>query len=79
MLYEVLKYDIVDDEIEDVILYYENISYQLGHRFENAIQEALDNLETNPEHYFNLEDNKHRRITIEGFANASFIVFKLSM
>lgn len=70
MLYDVLKYNIVDDEIEDVILYYESISYQLGLRFESAIEEALDNLETNPEHYFNLQDKKHRRITIEGFPYA---------
>ncbi len=70
MIYEILKYDIVDDEIEDVILYYENNSYQLGLKVENALEETLDNLERNPEHYFNLEDNIHRRITIEGFPYA---------
>jgi len=35
MVYEVLKYSIVDDEIEKAILYYESISYDLGLRFEN--------------------------------------------
>lgn len=70
MLYEVLKYDIVDDEIEHVISFYEGISYKLGVRFENEIQRALDRLEGHPENYFNLEDKKHRRLTIEGFPYA---------
>lgn len=55
MLYEVIKYNIVDDEIEKAILYYESVSYELGLRFETEIEKALDNLETNATHYFNLE------------------------
>ena len=41
MLYELLKYGIVDDEIEKAILYYETISYDLGLRFENEIEKAV--------------------------------------
>ncbi len=70
MLYEVIKYNIVDDEIEKAILYYESVSYELGLRFETEIEKALDNLETNATHYFNLEDKRHRRIIIEGFPYA---------
>ena len=66
--YTVLKYSIVDDEIINAIIYYETISPLLGLRFENNIQHALDNLEIHPENYFNLDDNKHRRIIIEGFS-----------
>ena len=47
-----LKYNIVDEEIIKVILYYESISYNLGLRFESEIEKALDKLETNAEHYF---------------------------
>ncbi len=70
MLYEVIKYDIVDDEIEKAIVYYESVSYELGLRFELEIEKALDKLETDPAYYFNLEDKKHRRILIEGFPYA---------
>jgi hypothetical protein len=70
MLYNVLKYDIVDEEIEKVILYYESISFQLGIKFETEIEKALDSLETNAEYYFNLDDKIHRRIPIEGFPYA---------
>ena len=70
MLYSVIKYSIVDDEIEKVILYYEFASYNLGLRFESEVEKALDKLETNPGYYFNLEDKKHRRIPIEGFPYA---------
>ena len=45
MAYNVLKYDVVDDEIEAVIIYYESISFGLGERFENEIENALTNLE----------------------------------
>lgn len=70
MVYNVVIYSIVYEEIVDAILHYESIYQKLGQRFEAAIQKALDNLENNPQHYFNLEDKKHRRITIEGFPYA---------
>ncbi len=70
MLYEVFKYDLVDDEIEKAILYYESVSIELGIRFEAEVEKALDSLETGAAHYLNLEDNKHRRILIEGFPYA---------
>ena len=70
MAYNVLKYDVVDDEIEAVIIYYESISFGLGERFENEIENALTNLEGNAHHYFNLEDKVHRRIPIAGFPYA---------
>lgn len=70
MLYEVVKYNIVDDEIEKAILYYESVSFELGLRFETEIEKAFDNLEKNALYYFNLEDKKHRRILIEGFPYA---------
>ncbi len=56
MVYEVLKYQIVDEEIIITIIYYETISPQLALKFESQIEKALDELETNPEYYFNLED-----------------------
>jgi len=70
MLYNVLKYSIVDDEIIRSIIYYESISYNLGLRFETEIEKALDKLERNPKFYFVLKDKKHRRIPIEGFPYA---------
>ena len=70
MHYNVVKYSIVDDEIEKALLYYETVSYNLGIRFESEIENALDKLETKAEYYFNLEDKKHRRIPIEGFPYA---------
>jgi hypothetical protein len=70
MPYEVLKYDCVDDEIEAVIIYYEGISYELGLKFETEIENALNHLERHPYHYFNLEDQIHRRIHIAGFPYA---------
>lgn len=70
MLYKVLKYNIVDEEIIKAIVYYESVSYKLGLRFENEIEKALDKLETDAAYYFNLEDKKHRRILIEGFPYA---------
>lgn len=70
MIYEVFIYDIVNDEIEAVISYYENVLYELGLRFENTIEKVLDDLEKNPEYYFNPEDKKHRRVTIDGFPYA---------
>jgi hypothetical protein len=74
MLYKVFKYSIVDEEIEKVILYYENISNTLGLRFEQQMEKALDQLETNAHHYFNLEDKRHRRIPIAGFPYAFIYV-----
>ena len=56
MVYNVLKYSIVDDEIIRAILYYESISYNLGLKFETEIEKALDKLETNPTYYFILKD-----------------------
>lgn len=70
MLYEVIKYNIVDDEIEKAILYYESVSYDLGLRFEAEIEKALDKLETDAAYYLNLEDGIHRRILIEYFPYA---------
>ncbi len=70
MPFNIIKYDIVDDEVETAILYYESVSFDLGLRFEKEMENALVNLEQNPAYYFNLEDNKHRRIVIEGFPYA---------
>lgn len=67
MPYNVLKYSFVDDEIEDVIVYYESISYELGLRVEQEIIRALNKLAHNPHHYFVLSDKIHRRIVIEDF------------
>lgn len=70
MHYKVLKYNLVDFEIEKVILYYESISYNLGLKFETEVEKTLDKLEKTPEYYFILDDKKHRRIPIEGFPYA---------
>lgn len=70
MPYEVIKYNIVDDEIEMAILYYESVSYERGLTFEIEIEKALDNLEIGAAFDFNLEDKIHRRILIEGFPYA---------
>jgi hypothetical protein len=68
--FKVLKYDLVDLEIETVLLYYDLISNELGIRFQTEVEKALDKLESNPKFYFLLEDKKHRRIVIEGFPYA---------
>ena len=65
-----MKYAVVDDEIVNTIVYYETISLILASRFETNIEHAFDELETNPENYFNLDDKKHRRIIIKGFPYA---------
>ena len=70
MHYEVLKYDVVDFEVERVILYYESLSYDIGIKFEKQVEKALDKLETSPAYYLMLDDKKHRRIVIEGFPYA---------
>lgn len=67
MVYNRLKYSIVDDEIIRAILHYNSVSYNLGLRFENEIEKAFNQLEKNPIFYFILKDGKHRRIQIEGF------------
>ena len=70
MSFKILKYQIVDDEILNTILYYESISPALGLKFEKNIEIAFNELEKNPENYFNLEDKKHRRIIIDKFPYA---------
>jgi len=70
MNYKILKYEIVDDEILSAVIYYDSISPALGLRFEKNIDNAFDELEKNPENYFNLEDTKHRRIIIDKFPYA---------
>lgn len=70
MVYRVVIYSIVYDEIIAAIQHYESINLNLGQRFESTIQKALDKLENHPQHYFNLEDGKHRRIPIDGFPYA---------
>ena len=70
MSFKILKYEIVDDEILNAVNHYESISLSLGLKFENSIEKALDELEKNPENYFNLEDKKHRRIIIGKFPYA---------
>lgn len=77
MLCEVFKYDIVDDEIERAILYYESVSYELGLRFETEVKRALDHLEKGAAHYLNLEDKLHRRILIEGFPDGRMVIVKI--
>jgi len=67
MRYKVFKYASVNDEIEEVIKYYESVSDSLGKRVEDEILKALYELENNPNHYFNLADNIHRRILVNGF------------
>ena len=67
MVYKILKYDIVDIEIFNAIIYYESISMILSLKFETNINLALDSLEINPENYFNLPDKIHRRIVINKF------------
>jgi len=70
MNFKILKYEIVDDEILNAVNYYDSISPALGLTFEKNTEKALDELEKNPENYFNLEDKKHRRIIIEKFPYA---------
>lgn len=67
MLYTVLKYNVVDDEIEEVIAHYRTISDELGNKAQKAILQALYDLQTNAHHYFLLADKKHRRKPINGF------------
>ena len=70
MGFKLLKYAVVDDEIVNAVAYYDSISPVLGLRFETNIFIALDELEINPENYFNLDDKKHRRIIITSFPYA---------
>ncbi|HEY5368910.1 MAG TPA: hypothetical protein VIJ75_07955 [Hanamia sp.] len=67
MLYNILKYSIVDDEIEYAILYYESVSYNLGLRFEREIEKALDKLETNAGYYFILGDKSTDEYPLRDF------------
>ena len=48
MVYKVIIYSVVYEEIVTAILHYESISLKLGQRFEDAIQKALDHLENHP-------------------------------
>ena len=57
MGYKILKYAVVDDEIVNAVIYYESVSPVLGLKFETNVDNALDELETNPENYFNLNNN----------------------
>jgi hypothetical protein len=68
--FNLVKYNIVDEEIIIAISYYESISYNLGVKFENEIEKALDKIQINAHFYHTLEDNYHRRILIEGFPYA---------
>jgi hypothetical protein len=45
MVYKILKYAVVDDEIINAVVYYESISPVLGLRFETSIEDAFDELE----------------------------------
>jgi|GEM_PF-1693325 len=67
MLYNVLKYNVVDDEIEEVIKYYESISVELGLKVEKEIIATLNKLTTKASHYFYLSNKIHRRIVVNGF------------
>ena len=51
MAFNLVKYDIVDEEIIIAISYYESISYDLGIRFENEIEKALDKIQANAQFY----------------------------
>jgi hypothetical protein len=67
MVYNVLKFNIVDDEIEAVIAYYEAISINLGIRVENEILSSLLHLKNHAHNYLLLPDNIHRRIPVQSF------------
>jgi hypothetical protein len=84
MNYEVLKYSIVDEEIMQVVAFYETISLNIGLAFEAEVQNALNKLERNPKYYFVLEDGKHRRKIIGQFPYAfiysiedTFVIVKM--
>lgn len=67
MLFNVKKYNIADDEIEKVILYYETISNSLGKKAETEILATLAKLSNHANHYLFLPDKIHRRIQVHGF------------
>ena len=67
MVYNVLKYNIVDDEIEAVIAYYESLSINLGIRAENEMLSSLLHLKNHAPNYLLLSDNMHRRIPVKSF------------
>ncbi len=67
MVYNVFKYNIVDDEIEAVIAYYESISINLGTRAENEMLSSLLHLRNHAHNYMLLSDNIHRRIPVKSF------------
>ena len=60
---------VVDDEIERVILYYESVSYSLGLRFENEVENVFDKLESGADYYFNLPENMPRWAPIKSAVN----------
>ena len=70
MSFKILIYEVVDEEILNAVNYYDSISPALGLTFEKNTEKALDELEINPENYFNLDDKKHRRIIIKKFPYA---------
>jgi hypothetical protein len=66
MLYNVIRVEPFRRDAKDALDYYDDISNELGERFERGVQHAFNQLSEHPHHYFNLKYG-YRRIRIEGF------------
>lgn len=64
------RVEVVDSvllQLEEAIRYYEQISPDLGIAFEEEVAGLFDKLSQTPHHYFNLNDQIHRRISFRQF------------
>jgi hypothetical protein len=66
MPYLLKKDNRILSDIEKALSYYDAISFELGERFESELIDALNKIETHPQHYFNLNE-KFRRINMLSF------------
>lgn len=66
MAYLVKNDSRVISDIEEALSYYDDISIELGKKFESELFIALNKIENHPQHYFNL-DQKLRRVNLVSF------------
>jgi hypothetical protein len=66
MAYHLKKDNRIIPDIEEALSYYDSISFELGEKFESELIIALNKIENNPHHYFNLNQTL-RRTNLQNF------------